>query len=572
MTALLDHLWQSTLFAVPLGALTLLLRRHAAALRFWLWFAASVKFLVPFSLLMAMGAAVTWPAAPMLPDGPTLEVLQDTAAPFANAPAASAVPDGATNWMLVLIGIWAAGTGLALLVWGMRWWKLRVLVRAARPLTIPLTTPLAIAATLPVLTSSVPVEPGLIGIVRPVLILPDGIQARLDARELDAILAHELCHFRRRDNLTAAIHMLVESLFWFHPLPWWLGKRLMHERERACDEAVLAAGTDPRVFAEGILNVCRFTIQAPQACASALSGANLRLRMETILANRPIRRLGRGQKLGLSAVAALSLSLLLIAGREQAAEAVPDAARIAQTLAEQKRPRVAVAFNPRDFDSFAGVYQGDTIITLSRDGDRFYALRNLGVPSIHMTPRGPTEIFPESQNKFFAKDGIAAQYSFTRDPLGRVNGLVFHQNGLERWFKRIDAGAAKAIANSVAARVRAGKPSPGTEAALDKYIRAMQPDAGAAAVSAAIETMIDRQKEAQARQGQVQRVRNFGLLRSLRFQGVAPDGMDLFDAAFTNGHVQAWIAPLTKDGRIVWVGFKRVPAQGGAGFNGDKTG
>ena len=118
MTALLDHLWQSTLFALPLGALTLLLRRHAASLRFWVWFAASVKFLVPFSVLMAMGAAVTLPMAPMLPDGPTLEVLQDTAAPFTTAPVASVVPDGPGNWITVLIAAWAAGTFLALLIWG----------------------------------------------------------------------------------------------------------------------------------------------------------------------------------------------------------------------------------------------------------------------------------------------------------------------------------------------------------------------------------------------------------------------------------------------------------------------
>jgi len=258
-----------------------------AALRFWLWFAASVKFLVPFSVLMAIGAAVTLPVAPMLPAGPTLEVLQDTAAPFTNMPVASVVPDGTTTWIMLLIATWAAGTLLGLLIWGMRWLKLRALVRAARPL--------AISAPLPVLTSSAPIEPGLFGIIRPVLILPEGIQARLNRQEMDAILAHEFCHFRRRDNLTAAVHMLVESLFWFHPLVWWLGRRLMNERERACDEAVLDAGNDPRVFVQGILNVCRFTIQAPQASASALSGANLRMRIETILANRTTRRLGVAQ-------------------------------------------------------------------------------------------------------------------------------------------------------------------------------------------------------------------------------------------------------------------------------------
>jgi beta-lactamase regulating signal transducer with metallopeptidase domain len=548
VTALLDHLWQSTLFALPLGALTLLLHRHAAAVRFWLWFAASVKFLVPFSVLMAMGAAVTLPVPPMLPDGPTLEVLQDTAAPFTNTPAASVVTDGTANWIMVLIAAWAAGTLLALLVWGMRWWNLRALVRAARPL--------AISAPLPVLTSSVPIEPGLIGIFRPVLMLPEGIQARLSTQEMDAILAHELCHFGRRDNLTAAIHMLVESLFWFHPLVWWLGRRLMIERERACDEAVLAAGNDPRVFAEGILNVCRFTIQAPQACASALSGANLRIRIETILANRATRRLGRGQKFGLSVIAALSLSLLVLAGGEQATEAIPDAARIAKAFAEQKRPRVAVPFNATDFDQFAGVYQGDTVITLSRKGGRFYAARSLGVPSIHMAQHGPSGIFPESENKFFAKDKIA-QYSFTRDPLGRVNGLVLHQAGLERRFKRVDASAARAIADSVAARVRAAKPGPGTQAALDRYIRAMQQDTGAAAVSTGIKAMTELQRGGQ-QGGQVRQVKNFGRLQSLRFQGVAPDGMDLFDATFTKGHVQCWIAPLTADGHIVWVGFART--------------
>jgi len=548
VTALLDHLWQSTLFVLPLGALTLLLRRHAAAVRFWLWFAASVKFLVPFSVLTAMSAAVNLPVAPMLPDGPTLEVLQNTAAPFTNAPVASVVPGAATNWIMLLIATWAAGTLPLLLVWGMRWLNLRALVLAARPL--------AISAPLPVLTTSAPIEPGLIGIFRPVLLLPDGIQARLNTQEIDAILAHELCHFRRRDNLTAAVHMLVENLFWFHPLVWWLGRRLMNERERACDEAVLAAGHDPRVFAEGILNVCRFTIRPPQACASALSGANLRIRIETILANRTTRRLSRGQKVGLSIIAALSLSLLVLAGREQAMKAIPDTTRIAQNFAEQKRARAAVPFNATDFDQFAGVYQGDTVITLSRSGGRFYALRNLGVPSIHTAPHGPSEIFPESQNKFFAKDKIA-QYSITRDPLGRVNGLVLHQAGLERWFKRVDASAVRALADSVAARVRAGKPSAGTQAALDSYIRAMQQDPGAATVSAGIKAMTELQKMGQQR-GQVRQIRNFGRLQSLRFQGVAPDGLDLFDATFAKGHVQWWIAPLTADGRIVWVGFARA--------------
>ena len=93
--------------------------------------------------------------------------------------------------------------------------------------------------------------------------------------------------------------------------------------------------------------------------------------------------------------------------------------------------------------------------------------------------------------------------------------------------------------------------------ALDSYIRAMQKDSGAAAVSAGIKAMIGLQKRGQQR-GQLRQIRNFGRLPSLHFQGVAPDGMDLFDATFTKGHVQCWIAPLAADGRIVWVGFAKA--------------
>ena len=81
--------------------------------------------------------------------------------------------------------------------------------------------------------------------MHPVLLWPEGLSERLDDAHLEAVIAHELCHVRRRDNLAAAIHMLVEAVFWFHPLVWWLGARLIDERERACDEEVLQRGSAP---------------------------------------------------------------------------------------------------------------------------------------------------------------------------------------------------------------------------------------------------------------------------------------------------------------------------------------
>ena len=91
----------------------------------------------------------------------------------------------------------------------------------------------------------------MFGVLKPVLLLPEGITDRLTPAQLNAVLAHEMCHVRRRDNLTAAIHMLVEAIFWFYPLVWWIRARLVEERERACDEAVLQSGSDAEVYAEG---------------------------------------------------------------------------------------------------------------------------------------------------------------------------------------------------------------------------------------------------------------------------------------------------------------------------------
>src|SRR5206468_6567516 len=126
-------------------------------------------------------------------------------------------------------------------------------------------------------------EPGIVGVFHPVLLLPAGIAQRLTAQQLDAVFAHELCHVRRRDNLSSAIHMIAEALFWFHPLVWWIGARLVEERERACDEAVLRQGNDPHHYAEAILQVCRSYVEWPMPLVSGVTGSNIAARLKTIV-------------------------------------------------------------------------------------------------------------------------------------------------------------------------------------------------------------------------------------------------------------------------------------------------
>src|SRR5437764_157806 len=131
---------------------------------------------------------------------------------------------------------------------------------------------------------------------RPILLLPAGIRERLKPRELQAVLAHELCHVWRRDNLTSAIHMIVEAVFWFHPLVWWIGARLIEERERACDEAVLRLGNEPQEYAEGILNVCKSYLESPLWCVSGVTGSSLKKRIQAILTGHIARDLTFAKK------------------------------------------------------------------------------------------------------------------------------------------------------------------------------------------------------------------------------------------------------------------------------------
>jgi hypothetical protein len=153
--------------------------------------------------------------------------------------------------------------------------------------------------------------------MRPVLLLPADIEDHLTRPQIEAIVAHELCHVRRFDNLTAAIHMLVEAIFWFHPLVWWLGARLIDERERACDEHVLRTVGTPGLYAQGILNVCKRYVQSPLASVSGVGSANVRQRIEAILANRIGEATGVWQKMLLSALMLCVVIVPLAAGALQ---------------------------------------------------------------------------------------------------------------------------------------------------------------------------------------------------------------------------------------------------------------
>jgi bla regulator protein blaR1 len=305
LSAMANHVWQSTLFAAAAALLVLSLRRHRPAARYWLWAAASLKFLVPFALLINAGKALQSLTASPVSQHDVVSAVQAMSAPidigvwmsFSNSTPAAQT----SRLAAVLFSIWIVGCAVVLVMWIREWRGWRRILRTASPVTMGIP--------IPVFSTTARVEPGVVGIFRPVLLLPEGIRERLTDKQFEAILAHELCHVRRRDNLTALLHMIVETLFWFHPLVWWIERGMMHERERACDEEVLRQTGDGETYAEAILNVCRHYVGTPVICMSGVGGSNLRKRIENIMVRPIALHLNFGRKFVLAAAALAAVIL-----------------------------------------------------------------------------------------------------------------------------------------------------------------------------------------------------------------------------------------------------------------------
>ena len=289
-----DHLWQSSLVAAGAALLAQALRRNRAQIRYAVWLIATIKFVVPFAALAALTPSFDWqPFADE--NGPTIPAALDVVSqPFTQVWAAGATPPGiVTESQAVLpaalVLIWLAGVIVQLTRWAVESQRLAVLVRRApaaetgRVVAIvrQVERDYRMAARVCVIAPDTPLEPGIYGWLRPVLIWPSELTDRLSDAQIEAIAVHELTHVSRRDNLATALFRAVAVLWWFHPVIWMIGRRLEIERERACDEAVLAYGGDPFVYAESILETCRVCLAAPSSVAG-VTGPELKERIERI--------------------------------------------------------------------------------------------------------------------------------------------------------------------------------------------------------------------------------------------------------------------------------------------------
>jgi len=226
--------------------------------------------------------------------------------------------------------VWLCGAPLALAFMTRSAWRLRRLQQHLVSLGAPaeltarcgrLADRLGLRRAVKVAVSEGLGAPALLGIMRPVLVLPVSAVTGLSPQQLEMVLLHELVHAARRDNLVILIQRMAEAVLFFHPAVWWLSSWLTAERELVCDAQVVDRTGHPELYIRTLLVFAEPSpTQAPALSSSMAQGGLLR---------RAIRLLDKekesmnplGPSGGLTAVMAIVSTCLL--GATQAVPVQP---------------------------------------------------------------------------------------------------------------------------------------------------------------------------------------------------------------------------------------------------------
>lgn len=337
MLTLASFLWQGALLGVLAALAMFLLRRRSARLRYGVMVGALLLMAACPVLTYVAVSHVPEPVAWALPDtssntlnmpiesANTSEVKTAEAAPApaspitpvdvpempsAAAPAQARGPEQpwATTEQMVFLA-YAAGVAAMLLRLGMGVLGGKRLRRRSRPVeeSILLTTLAHSAQVLgmrvaPALAYCQHVAvPTVVGIVRPMILLPVSFASGLTPQQIEFLLLHELAHIRRFDHLVNIAQRLIEAFLFFHPAVWYVSRRIRFERELCCDDLVVKQGGEARAYAESLIAAATLACQGKMAPASlaALSATDnpsqLRRRVQRLLgANESRVRLVHG--------------------------------------------------------------------------------------------------------------------------------------------------------------------------------------------------------------------------------------------------------------------------------------
>ena len=125
-------------------------------------------------------------------------------------------------------------------------------------------------------------SPVTLGSLRPLVLVPLALLSGMPAPLLEALLAHELAHIRRHDFLVNLLQSVIETLLFYHPVVWWLSKRIRIEREHIADDLAASVIGDPRRLALALSELAQIQ-SASSALVLAANGGMLLPRIKRLL-------------------------------------------------------------------------------------------------------------------------------------------------------------------------------------------------------------------------------------------------------------------------------------------------
>jgi beta-lactamase regulating signal transducer with metallopeptidase domain len=242
--------------------------------------------------------------------------------------------------------------------------------------------------------------PVLIGIFRPLILLPPAALSGWSIEQLEMVLLHELAHLRRRDNLVNLLQRLVESALFFHPAVWWLSSWVRLERELCCDSLVVDRLGEPVAYAKMLVALSRARSQRRRAALS-MADRNALKRIRWLL-NVEERSMKLTMPEGLGLLGSVALAALLILGSQGAQTKPVDASE----KMPQSVPRSTVDEMP-DLDAIPPNQQMHRRDTEAAD-----------TPAKRASPQSPRSVW------IFARDTRRLEITHLPD---RPDGVVFYR-------------------------------------------------------------------------------------------------------------------------------------------------
>ncbi len=258
---LIHFLWQGLLIGLLYGAFRRVLKNHSAVARYnWGVICLILLALAPlltFVWLFGSPAAYTGSADLVVkPSGYTAIAMQPEPGLFRFS---------LFQLLPWIVGLWLCGVALMSARLGAGWWYIRQLRSRADYAVSPalrqqlerLTGRLNMTGRIALAYSSQIAGPMLVGLYRPLILMPASLINRLSVQQLEMVLAHELAHFQRADHLVNFFQNIVETLLFYHPVVRWISNELRAERELISDEQAARLTGDRLAYAETLLQLER---------------------------------------------------------------------------------------------------------------------------------------------------------------------------------------------------------------------------------------------------------------------------------------------------------------------------